>query len=87
MNEPPLLQFPCEYPIKVVSRVGPDVRSALDAVFIRHAGAAALNGVTERPSGKGNFVSVTYTIEARSETHIAGLFAELKECPGVMMVL
>lgn len=87
MTEPPRLQFPCAYPIKVVSRSVPDLRRTLDEVFSRLAGPAALSQVSERPSGQGNFVSVTYVIEAQSETQISALFQELKQCPSVVMVL
>jgi putative lipoic acid-binding regulatory protein len=46
-----------------------------------------IESVAERPSGQGNFAGLTYTIEARDEAHIAGLFADLKGIPGVLMVL
>lgn len=87
MAEPPRLQFPCEYPIKVVARTVPDLRQVLDEVFARLAGPGALDRVSERPSGQGNFVSVTYVIEAQSEAQISALFQQLKLCESVMMVL
>ena len=33
------------------------------------------------------FTGVTYTIRARDAAHIATLFADLKDIPGVLMVL
>ena len=87
MESPPRLQFPCAYPIKVMARAGPGLRPALDAIFSRHAGAEALSHVTERPSAQAHFVGVTYVIQAHSEGQIAALFAELKTCPSVLMVL
>jgi len=87
MNEPPRLQFPCEYPIKVVARAVPDLRSTLDEVFARLAGPDALGRVSERPSGRGNFVSVTYVFEAQSEAQISAIFAELRIYEPVMLVL
>jgi len=87
MDEPQRLQFPCEYPIKVVARTVPELRGILDEVFARLAGPDALARVSERPSGQGNFVSVTYVIEAQSEAQISALFEELKLCESVMMVL
>jgi uncharacterized protein len=87
VETPRLLQFPCEYPIKVMARAGPELREALDAILTRHAGTNALAGVTERPSAQANFVSVTYMIWAVSEAQIEALFAELKQCPAVMVVI
>ena len=87
MDSPPRLQFPCEYPIKVVARTVPELRGILDEVFARLAGPGSLERVSERPSGQGNFVSVTYVFEAQSEAQVGELFEALKRCPHVMMVL
>lgn len=87
MQEPPRLQYPLDYPIKVVARQGPALRLALDEVFVREAGPASVDRVSERLSAAGRFVSVTYVIEAQSEAQIARLFAALREHPDVMMVL
>ena len=87
MEEPPRLQFPCEYPIKVVARTVPELRQTLDDVFAQLAGPRSLERVSERPSGQGNFVSVTYLFEAQSEAQVAAIFDALKCCPHVLMVL
>jgi putative lipoic acid-binding regulatory protein len=87
MTTPETLTFPCAYPIKVVMRADAQLRAAVDAVFVRHADAAVVAAATARQSAQGNFTGVTYTIEARDAQHIAALFADLKEIPGVLMVL
>jgi len=86
MDEPKI-QFPCAYPIKVMVRADPGTRAHVDAVLARHAGPQVIESVAERPSGQGNFAGLTFTIEARDEAHIAGLFADLKTISGVLMVL
>jgi putative lipoic acid-binding regulatory protein len=87
MTTPELLSFPCAYPIKVMMRAGAEPRAHVDAVFGRHAGAAVTAAATERSSAQGNFRAVTYTIQARDAQHIAELFADIKDIPGVLMVL
>ncbi|MBS0387402.1 MAG: DUF493 domain-containing protein [Proteobacteria bacterium] len=87
MGDAPLLQFPCDYPIKVMLRAGAAPRAHVDAVMARHAGASVIETASERPSAQGNFLGVTYTIRARDAAHIAALFADLKDVPGVLMVL
>ena len=87
VDPPKLLQFPCHYPIKVMMRSGAEISAAVDAVIALHAGAAAAASASTRPSAQGNFQGVTYTIHARDEPHIAELFVDLKELPGVLMVL
>jgi uncharacterized protein len=87
MSTPEPLTFPCAYPIKVMMRSSAEPRAHVDAVFGRHAGAAVAASATERSSARGNFRAVTYTIQARDPEHIAALFADLKDIPGVLMVL
>jgi uncharacterized protein len=86
-NAPPRVNFPCDYPIKVMVRVEDGVRSHIDAIVERHAGPIDLTGVTQRASAQGNFLGITYLIRAHSEDQIAQLFAALKLCPQVMLVL
>ena len=87
VTTPELLTFPCAYPIKVMMRVGAEPRARVDAAFDRHAGAAVTAAATERTSAQGNFCAVTYTIQARDAQQIAELFADIKDIPGVLMVL
>lgn len=86
-NTPQPLSFPCDYPIKVMVRSEPDVRSHVDAVMERHAGPLDLARVTERPSKQQNFLGITYVIRAESESQLAELFTSLKQLPQVVMVL
>jgi len=86
-NGPERVNFPCDYPIKVMVRVERGVRGQIDAIVEQHAGPLDPAGVTERPSAQGNFLGITYVIRARSEDQIAQLFAALKLCPQVMLVL
>ena len=87
MTTPELLTFPCAYPIKVMMRAGAEPRVHVDAIFGRHAGADVAAAATERSSAQGNFRAVTYTIQARDAQQIAELFADIKDIPGVLMVL
>jgi putative lipoic acid-binding regulatory protein len=84
---PPRVIFPCDYPIKVMVRVEDGVRSRVDAIVERHAGPLDPGAVTERPSAQGNFLGITYLIHATGQDQIAQLFADLKQCPQVMLVL
>jgi uncharacterized protein len=86
-DTPERVTFPCDYPIKVMVRVDDAIRSQVDAIIERHAGPLDLMAVTERPSAQGNFLGITYVIRATSQDQIAQLFAALKLCPQVMLVL
>ena len=81
------LQFPTDYPIKVVGRAGGTLRVRIDAIVERHAGPMPPERVSERVSGAGNYVSVTYVIVATSREQVVALVGELAAADGVVMVI
>ncbi len=86
-TEGELLKFPTDYPIKVVGRSEPTLRPRIDAVILRHVPDVTPERISERPSGQGNFVAITYIIIARSREQIVALVQELAATDGVMMVI
>jgi putative lipoic acid-binding regulatory protein len=86
-DEPERVSFPCDYPVKVMVRAEPGVRSRVDAIVASNAGPVDLSLVTERSSAENHFIGITYVIRATSEAQIATLFAALKQCPQVLLVL
>ncbi|NBU26340.1 MAG: DUF493 domain-containing protein [Gammaproteobacteria bacterium] len=81
------LQFPTDYPIKVVGRTGRELRPRIDAVVVGHAPDLDPARVTERASGAGNFTSITYVIVARSREQVTALVGALAATEGVLMVI
>ncbi len=81
------LQFPTDYPIKVVGRNEPGFRERIDSVMARHVPDLHPHQVAERPSGQGNFISITYSIVAQSREQVVALVGELAASEGVMMVI
>ncbi|MCC7516620.1 MAG: DUF493 domain-containing protein [Pseudomonadales bacterium] len=86
-QEPPKIEFPCRYPIKVMGVAGEEFRSATVSIFEKHAGAIAQTDISIRASSGGNYEALTITITAQGETHLQAIFADLKDHPLVRMVL
>ena len=86
-QEPPKIEFPCEYPIKVMGRQTSEFRGIVLDVMRKHAGAIKDTQVTERASGKGTFVSITVTIIATGKDQLDIIFKDLKASGAVQMVL
>lgn len=82
-----LLRFPTDYPIKVVGRSDPALRDRIDAVVRRHAPDITAERISERASGAGKYVSISYMIVARSREQIIALVEELASSEGVVMVI
>ncbi len=88
MSAPPaLLQFPTDYPIKVVGRSSDTLRARIDAIFNAHVPDLDPARVSERFSGNGNFQSISYTIWAVSADQVSALATDLKACADVLIVI
>jgi putative lipoic acid-binding regulatory protein len=82
-----LLQFPTDYPIKVVGRPSDEFRARVHAVMLRHAPTLDPDQVTERLSENGNFLSISYMIRAESREQVIALATDLKATEGVLMII
>lgn len=87
MVNKPVLEFPTDYPIKVIGRASDELRARVHAVVLRHAPALEAERISERLSDNGNFLSISYTLLAESREQIEALTAELRVCDGVMVLL
>jgi uncharacterized protein len=81
------IEFPVEFPIKVMGRKDVELGRVTRAIIERHAGALREDQVRERPSAAGNFIAVTFTIEAQSQEQLDGIYRELTACEAVLMAL
>ena len=86
-QEPPKIEFPCRYPVKVMGVAGEEFRSATVTVFEKHAGTIAAADISIRASNGGNYEALTITITATGVEQLEAIFADLKTHPLVRMVL
>jgi len=89
LNEqaPPKIEFPCDYPIKVMGVAGDELHTTVKKVMYRHAPGFDETTLTVRDSAQGNYQSVTVTITATGVPQLQAIFTELKACTCVKMVL
>ena len=86
-QEPPKIEFPCEYPIKIMGRQSPTFKDVVLEVMRKHAGDISDSQVKGRASGKGTFVSITVTITATGKDQLDAIHADLLATGVVQMVL
>lgn len=89
MNEPraPQLEYPCDYPIKIVGFNAPDFTHAMLEIVRRHDAGVDADRVVLRASRNDKYLSVTVVITATGPAQIAALFADLKASGRVQTVL
>ena len=87
-TEPPsLIEYPCDFPIKVMGRTQAGFAQAVLEVVKAHA--PDFDGATMqmKTSKGGKYLSVTCTIRATSRPQLDDLYRELCDHPMVVMVL
>jgi putative lipoic acid-binding regulatory protein len=86
-QEPPRIEFPCDYPIKVLARSGPDLAELVLAVVEEHAPGFDRATVTARASSKGTFTAITIVITATGPDQLEALHQGLLATGQVQMVI
>ncbi len=83
----PLLEFPTDFPIKIMGHNHPDMLETITLVVQQHAPDHDPSTVEVRPSSKGTYVGLTYTIRAVSQEQLDDLYRALTAHPMVKVVL
>ncbi|MGI9261767.1 MAG: YbeD family protein [Woeseiaceae bacterium] len=85
--EETLLEFPCRFPIKMMGRDGDNFRQvAVDLVEL-HTGKIPEDSITESMSSKGNFLSITVTIDAESQQQLDNIYQALCDHEEILVAL
>ena len=82
-----LLEFPCDFPIKIMGARVDDFAQTVLGVVLRHAPDFDAATMQMRPSSKGNYLSITCTVNATSQAQLDALYVELSSHPMVKVVL
>ncbi|MCB1615694.1 MAG: DUF493 domain-containing protein [Pseudomonadales bacterium] len=86
-TEKPKIEFPCDYPIKVVGVASTALHETVIKVMTRHVEGFSHTAVQVVDSSKGNYQSLRLTITATGEQQLKTIFRELMESGHVKMVL
>lgn len=82
-----LIDYPCEFPIKVMGKQDPGLAQALVEVVIAHDPGFDPATVEIRMSKQGNYVGLTFTVRATSREQLDALYKALHGHPLVSVVL
>lgn len=87
MTPPSLLEFPCDFPLKVMGHAAEDFDALVVGIVLRHVGALREGAVQCRPSRQGNYLSVTVTVHVETQAQLDDLYRELSGHARILMVL
>lgn len=82
-----LIEYPCEFPIKIMGTAQPGFAQEIMQVVLRHAPDFDAATMEMRLSKAGKYLSVTCVIRAVSRQQLDDLYRDLCDHPMVVMVL
>ncbi len=86
-QEPSLIEYPSDFPLKILGHTRPGFAQAILAVVKKHAPDFEDSTLAMKSSRKGKYLSVTCVIRATSREQLDALYQELCDHPMVVMVL
>ena len=82
-----LIEFPADFPIKIMGRSADGFTAAVVAIVREHAPDFDPQTLEVRPSSQGNYLALTATIRATSRAQLDALYQALTAHPMVKVVL
>ena len=82
-----LIDYPCDFPIKVMGLSRQGFAQAVMEVVVRHDPGFDASSMEMRCSSKARYISLTCTVRATSREQLDALYQELCDHPLVVMVL
>jgi putative lipoic acid-binding regulatory protein len=82
-----LIEYPCDFPIKVLGQQQAGFAQAVIGVVLRHDAGFKAATIEMRSSKQARYVSLTCTVRATSRNQLDALYQELCDHPMVVMVL
>ncbi|GHU37752.1 UPF0250 protein [Betaproteobacteria bacterium] len=82
-----LLEFPCDFPLKVMGLADGALAQIVFGIVQRHAPDFDGASMEMRASSSGKYVSLTCTINATSRAQLDALYREISGHPAVKVVL
>jgi len=87
MAEDTLLEFPTDFPIKIMGEATDEFRSLAIGIVTRHFGTLDSARIEERPSSGGKYLGLTITVHAESKAQLDAVYMELTSCRQVLVAL
>jgi len=82
-----IMEFPCDFPIKVMGMAAVDFELIVAEIVRRHAPELCEAAVKSRHSKEGKYISVTVAVNAQSKEQLDNIYMDLTSHERVIMAL
>jgi putative lipoic acid-binding regulatory protein len=87
MSDATLLEFPCDFPVKITGRESAAFRTLARELVEKHTGPLDDSRVRSSLSRNGSFVSITVTVHAQNQQQLDSIYREVTAHVDVLMAL
>jgi len=86
-DEETLIQFPCDFPIKIIGTNSPVFVTEIIEMVIKHFPETTDEKISHKPSEKGNYAAITVVVYVMDKPSLDALYIDLTSHPDIKMVL
>ena len=86
-DESSLIEFPCDFTLKIVGVNSTDFIPQVSAVILQHFPQTAESNISNKMSQQSNYVAISAIVHALDKPSLDSLYSELTKLPGIKMVL
>ena len=87
LSNKPLIEFPCEYPIKIIGDGSSVFTDHIESVMTNTVGLGNYSKISEKYSKNKKWLSVTISFIAKNENQLRRIHHHLKVSNSVKMVI
>lgn len=82
-----VIQFPCQFPIKIMGKSSLEFQSNVLQIIRKYAPDLGEAAVETRYSKDQHYISLTTTINAKNQEQLDNIYRELSARPEILMVI
>lgn len=82
-----LINFPCPFPIKVMGAADESFEGTVVGIVNQYVTDLGEGAIVSKLSKNGHYISLTVTVNARSQEQLDDLYRALTKEPSILMVL
>lgn len=86
-EEESLIEFPCEFPVKVMGAAIPEFHACIEVIAKKHDDEFISDETKQNMSKTGKYVSLTLNIRAKDKAQLDAIYQELTDHELVLWAL
>lgn len=87
MTNKSLIEFPCDFPIKIIGNNTPVFLEEISTIVFSHFPDLDHQSLTHKTSQNSNYLAITVTVFAQNQSMLDAFYMAVNQHPDVKMVL